>query len=97
MPNVPITEPKITPNMSAEAFEETTKVLYKRNDLDSDGLINFSEFKSLYVKVHPLTPTRKANDNQWRALFNVYDMDRDGQLTWGEAWRYFKFRERFSS
>jgi Ca2+-binding EF-hand superfamily protein len=83
--------------MSEAVFASTTEELFKLHDGDSDGLINFLEFKRLYVKVHPLTPTRKANDNQWRALFNVYDMDKDGRLNWNESWRYFKFRERFNN
>jgi len=82
--------------MSIVEFEQTCKLLFSLEDKNKDSRINFTEFKILYLKVHPFSPSKNANNMQWRALFKVYDQNRDNVVSWTEAWRYFKFRERFT-
>ena len=39
--------------MPLEAFKKVCEQLYANGDHNRDGLINFSEFKHLYIKINP--------------------------------------------
>lgn len=82
-------------DMSPEAFKKVCEQLYASGDHNRDGLINFSEFKHLYTKVHPQSALVRANESQWSQLFGLYDRNADSQVSWPEAWKYFSYRENF--
>jgi len=47
------------------------------------------------MKVHPNSRFKSASQNRWKQIWAIYDVDRNGILTWAEFWKISKSREKF--
>lgn len=73
--------------MSSAEYKEAAMAIFKKADADSDGGVTFSEFKSFYPRVRTNTTFGdNTPDRNWRLMFNVYDRNKSGKVSWTEAW-----------
>lgn len=78
--------------MTTRQFFEAARILYGRADMNNDRMIKKAEFKDLYKKVHPTSDWRRWNQNTWNMMFDQYDSDNDGIITWTEFWYLSQWR-----
>jgi Ca2+-binding EF-hand superfamily protein len=58
-------DPVIVANMSEDDYFNACRVLYNRADANNDRKIDFTEFKKLYMKIHPQSQLDRGSEAQW--------------------------------
>jgi Ca2+-binding EF-hand superfamily protein len=71
---------------------DAARILYGRADLNNDRMVDLEEFVSLFKQVHPRAETTGWAPSEWKGLFNSYDKNGDGIVTWTEFYAISKFR-----
>ena len=90
---------KIFPGMPLKKFEDVTRNLFEINDGDGSGTLNFSDFKAFTIDLEREAGLPEVDINKlktqgtyrtWMAIFALYDINGDGEITWEEAWNFLK-------
>lgn len=87
--------PIITADMDLASFKKAAKIIFKLSDNDGDGTVDFDEFIRLYMKINPKSPFRYASQQRWYRVYQTFDQNKNGLVTFKEAWKVFKKREKF--
>ena len=81
--------------MTLRNFYLACEYWFKKKDQNGDNWLNDYEFKNLYIVVMPKTEFKYEPPEKWKALWKVYDQDKDGKVYWSEFWLIVKLREKY--
>jgi len=73
--------------MTPADYKDAAMAIFKIADANSDSGVDFEEFKNFYPRVRTNTTFgNNTPDRNWRLMFNVYDRNKSGKVSWTEAW-----------
>ena len=90
---------RIFPGMPIHKFEDICRSLFEVHESQNTGTLGFSDFKEFTVELEReaglpeediQTLKRDGTNRTWMAIFALYDINGDGQITWDEAWNFLK-------
>jgi hypothetical protein len=90
---------RVYSGMAVEEYMAVCKEIFNKNDKNNDGALVIGEFKEFTIacaKAAGATDGEvesmkgEESDTMWSMMFRQFDANKDGDVTWDEAWNFLR-------